>query len=110
MARSSWFALCGLLLSSCGDDAPTGTPATDPSDVRRGAPHADHAAKHGGQLVMAERYHVEGTLPDARLFRLWIYDASTRPLTASGTTAVARVTVKPRPGSTPPGHATVPMK
>jgi hypothetical protein len=43
--------------------------------------HRDHQPKHGGVFFMAPdgRHHLEGTLPNAREFRLYLYDEFTEP-------------------------------
>ena len=44
--------------------------------------HGDHNSKHGGQFFMApdNRHHLEGALPRAGRFRLYLYDEFTKPL------------------------------
>lgn len=43
--------------------------------------HRDHQPKHGGAFFMAPdgKHHVEGTLPEAHQFRLYLYDQFTDP-------------------------------
>jgi hypothetical protein len=57
-------------------------------------PHADHNPRHGGLFYMADTglHHVEGTLPEAGLFRVYFYDEATKPMSALGFTARAIVT------------------
>jgi hypothetical protein len=52
-------------------------------------PHGDHNPKHGGIFFMAPDlwHHLEGTLPDERTFRLFVYDNFTRPLKLEGIAA-----------------------
>jgi hypothetical protein len=44
--------------------------------------HSTHNPKHGGQFFSAagDTLHVEGVWPQQRVFKLYIYDASSRPL------------------------------
>ena len=57
-------------------------------------PHGNHNPQYGGQFFMApdNTHHLEGVLPRARLFRLYLYDDYARPLPADQMKAVkARV-------------------
>lgn len=46
--------------------------------------HADHSPKHGGLLFMASNnwHHLEGVLPKADEFRLYLYNDHTKPIPA----------------------------
>ena len=50
--------------------------------------------RHGGQFFMADTglHHVEGTLPEPGLFRVYFYDEATKPMSVLGFSARAIVT------------------
>jgi hypothetical protein len=60
-------------------------------------PHGNHNPQYGGQFFMApdNTHHIEGALPRAGMFRLYVYDDYARPLPAVRMNAVqARVVTK----------------
>ncbi len=63
-------------------------------EMRSPLPHGDHTPKHGGVFFMAANrwHHLEGTLPVAGEFRLFLYDNFTRPLDAADVEARAIIT------------------
>jgi hypothetical protein len=72
---------------TCGD----GAQRRIKYDVRA---HGDHNPRHGGQFFMATDawHHIEGTYPQAGLFRIYFYDNFTKPLVPKdfGGTVVVR--------------------
>ena len=66
---------------------PDGSPMLAKRTLR---PHGNHNPQHGGQFFMApdNTHHLEGTLPSARLFRLYLYDDYARPLPAARLKAI----------------------
>ena len=64
-----------------GSDAVHGDSADD-AHIFEGGAHQDHDSKHGGTFFMAldNRHHLEGALERPGVFRLYIYDAFTEPV------------------------------
>ncbi|HEY1912542.1 MAG TPA: heavy metal-binding domain-containing protein, partial [Vicinamibacterales bacterium] len=60
---------------SCAD----GTPRTKTFEARA---HGNHNPQHGGSFFMAPDswHHLEGALPSAGVFRVYLYDDFTKPL------------------------------
>jgi hypothetical protein len=69
----------------------TGDTAGDPDSsmeeledahIYEGGAHQDHNSKHGGTFFMAldNRHHIEGVLDRPGVFRVYIYDAFTHPV------------------------------
>jgi hypothetical protein len=73
-----------------GGRCPDGSPRKERREVRA---HGDHNPRHGGQFFMASDkwHHIEGTHPQAGLFRMYFYDNFTKPLALKGITGRAIV-------------------
>lgn len=66
------------------DSAPAAeaSDAVHPDDLHADGAHLDHYSKHGGTFFMAldNYHHLEGVLVRPGIFRVYIYDAYTRPV------------------------------
>ena len=56
----------------------------DAEHLYEGGAHADHDSKHGGTFFMAldNQHHLEGALERPGVFRAYVYDAYTQPVSA----------------------------
>jgi hypothetical protein len=73
------------------------TDGTQAIRVHVAAAHGNHNPQHGGQFFMAQDYwhHIEGTYPSPGVFRLYLYDDYTKPLSAERVKAIkARIVTK----------------
>jgi hypothetical protein len=54
-----------------------------PQPPQSSAEHLDHEPKHGGTFFMAmnNHHHLEGVLEPSGIFRVYLYDSFTQPLT-----------------------------
>jgi len=75
----SWTCTGGSTESTKPGTCADGTPMKATYKVR---PHGNHNPQHGGQFFMAPDnwHHVEGTYPQAGVFRMYLYDDYTKPL------------------------------
>lgn len=116
LMNRSWIALVTLsaLAAGCSaskEEAPApaatapkpAAAASAPEAMPAGMAHGDHSAKHGGVFFMASNgfHHLEGTYPEAGLFRLYLYDDHTRPIDAQGVTGSVHVDGRPEEESVP---------
>ncbi len=71
----------GGMLAEAFSNLPGSAPAPDPADPNAAA-HMDHSPLHGGQFFMAANnyHHLEGALPRAGEFRLYVYDDFKQPV------------------------------
>ena len=71
-----------LLFISPGFSKPSGSRPAAAGPRQR--PHMDHVPKHGGVFFMSldNRHHLEAVLLSPGIFRVYLYDAYTRPLPA----------------------------
>jgi hypothetical protein len=62
--------------------------AQSPSGRPQQKPHTNHIPQHGGVFFMAldNKHHLEGVLLPSRMFRVYLYDAYTKPLSAAKVT------------------------
>jgi hypothetical protein len=72
----------------CADGTPTVAQHTPRA-------HGNHSPQHGGSFFMAPDnwHHLEGTVPEAGLFRLYLYDDYSKPLPADQIKKVSAVVV-----------------
>jgi hypothetical protein len=74
----------GMSESEGEESSPSSGATMDAQHMYAGGAHQDHNAKHGGTFFMGldNRHHLEGTLVPPDLFRVYIYDAYTHPVSA----------------------------
>jgi len=109
--RSDLVPVTASVFWLCKTDQDAGQHFLEPGTCRDGTqrqkafevrPHGDHNPRHGGPAVFMSEdlyHHVEATLVEpakgqAALFRVYFYDEYTRPITATGVTALVAPTDK----------------
>ena len=67
---------------AAGADPASNLEELDPDHLYAGGAHKDHDSKHGGTFFMAldNRHHLEGVLDRPGVFRVYVYDAYTQPV------------------------------
>jgi len=81
-------SVCGLALSASGtkpvDSQTSGASPDSASGKSKPRPHSNHNPQHGGVFFMAldNYHHLEGVLLPSGVFKVYLYDAYTKPLSA----------------------------
>ena len=75
-------AACQPETVSTGDEAGAAHPTDETETSGHGEAHTDHEPRHDGTFFMAfnEIHHLEGSLTEPGLFRVYLYDEFTQPL------------------------------